>query len=83
MAKTRQVYIAEDGKEFDTEAECNAHDAGLANSAVIEAYITHAKLEKAQAGLMRKHIAGYIAFAASGAAQSVDMFDKGGDDGQA
>lgn len=68
MAKIKNVYLSDDNKEFATEAEADAHNAGLANAKAIEAYIVEAKLMKAQAGLMRKHIAGYLAFASRPAA---------------
>lgn len=62
MAKIKQLYLALDGTEFDVEADADAHDAFLAAENSIEAYITHADLKKAQAGLMRRHLSGYIAF---------------------
>ena len=66
MAKIIQKYGSEDGtKEFNTAAEADAYDAGVKNAAVIEAYITKAGLLKAQAGLMRKHLASFISFEAS------------------
>ena len=65
MAKTKTLYVADDGKEFDTEHECNAHDAYLQRAGNIEAYIVDRGLAKAQAGLMRTHLAGYIAFHAA------------------
>lgn len=61
MATKKIVYIARDGKEFKTEQECDAHEAYLRLAIRIEDYVTSAGLGKAQAGLMRRHIAGYVA----------------------
>lgn len=63
MAKTKTLYLANDNTEFDTEQAADAHNVTLAKGSHIEAYIVDAGLEKAQAGLMRKHIAQYLAFA--------------------
>lgn len=65
MSKTKTLYIADDSKEFGTEAEMLAHDEYLRSAGNIEAYIVEKGLQKAQAGLMRKHLAAYIAFRAS------------------
>lgn len=66
MAKTKILFVADDGKEFDTEEAANAHDTFLKSKESIEAYITYAGLEKAQAGLLRTHIAGYLAHVEAG-----------------
>jgi hypothetical protein len=66
MAKTKTIYVAGDGKEFDDEAACDSHDMYLAEQAKIESYIAATKLAKAQAGLMRKHLAGYMSFLKTG-----------------
>ena len=66
MAKTKQVYISNDGKEFDTELEADARDQFLMMENQIEGYIVAAGLKKAQAGLMRKHLAGFAAYIAGG-----------------
>lgn len=65
MAKIISKYLSDDGKEFDTAEAADAHNASIQHAKLIEAYIVHAKLEKAQAGLLRKHLAGFIAFEAS------------------
>lgn len=66
MAKTKVVFVSQDGKQFEDEAACDAHDTYINQQKQIEAYITGAKLAKAQAGLMRKHIAGWLVFQATG-----------------
>jgi len=58
-------FKTSDGKTFDNEADAKGHEAGIANTQVIEAYIAHARLQKAQAGLMRKHLGSFIAFDAT------------------
>lgn len=62
MAKTKTLFVAEDGKEFDTESAADAHDRYLSNQTVIENYITSAGLKAAQAGLMRKHLPAFLNF---------------------
>ena len=66
MAKTKTIYVANDEKEFGTEAECEAHNAWLESQDSIEKYIAYAGLEKAQAGLLRTHVAGYLAHVKAG-----------------
>lgn len=65
MARIINKFEAEDGTQFDTAAQADAHDAGLKNKAVIEAFIVSAKLEKAHAGFIRKQLAAFIAFEAT------------------
>lgn len=65
MAKTKTLYVADDGKEFDTAEACDAHDVYLRDAGNFEAYIVSKGLAKAQAGLMRTHLAGYMAFRAA------------------
>lgn len=60
--QTRSLFVTSDGKEFKVQAEAEAHQAGLDSKPLIEGYITHSKLEKAQAGLMRRHLAAFLAF---------------------
>lgn len=60
MAQVKQVFIANDGKEFGTEAEADAHDVALAAADSIKSYVTGAGLKKAQATLVSKHIAAYL-----------------------
>jgi hypothetical protein len=62
MAKTKTLFIAADDREFETEEACDAHDEYLRSAGNIEAYIVAKNLHKAQAGLMRTHLAGYLAF---------------------
>ena len=62
MAKTKTLYVAADDREFDTAEACDAHDEYLRSAGNIEAYIVAKNLHKAQAGLMRTHLAGYLAF---------------------
>lgn len=63
MAQSKQIFLSNDGKEFATEHEADAHDAARAMEATIDAYCVSAGLEKAQRGLLRKHIAGFTVFA--------------------
>lgn len=62
MAKQISKFLSNDGTEFATEHEANAHDESLAAANSIEAYFKRAGYEKAQAGLLRKAIPGYLAF---------------------
>lgn len=42
MAQAIQKYRTNDGKEFDTEAAANAHEAGIANGVAVRAFVnTH------------------------------------------
>lgn len=66
MAQQKITFISADGKEFKTELEANARDEFLKVEKDVEAYIVAAGLAKAQAGLMRKHIPGYLVFKAQG-----------------
>lgn len=66
MAKTKTIYVAGDGKEFEDEAACDSHDMYLAQQAKIEKYITLSNLHKAQAGLMRKRLASFMSFLETG-----------------
>lgn len=63
MAKQVQKFVDDNGTEFNTEAEADASNAFIKAEFTIEAYIEEAGLKMAQAGLMRTHIAGYLAFA--------------------
>lgn len=66
MAKTKTTYLADDGAEFETEREADAHNAGLTNKARIDAYLDAAGLsEGAQRTLAFKRIAGFIAHEAA------------------
>lgn len=65
MAKTKTLYVAADDREFDTAEACDAHDEYLRSAGNIEAYIVAKSLHKAQAGLMRTHLAGYLSFRAA------------------
>lgn len=66
MAQAKVTYLSKDNKEFDTELQADARDKFLEVEPQIEAYITAAGLAKAQAGLMRKHIAGFLVFQEKG-----------------
>jgi len=72
MAKTLTKYLAEDGTEFDNEVDADAHDAALAESKQFDDYIAAAGLEKAQAGLMRKHLPQFLAFINDGIPPAVE-----------
>lgn len=62
MATQKLTFVTADGKSFDTEAEADAHEAGLQAAESIKSYVQHAGLKKAQATLVRNHIAGYLGF---------------------
>lgn len=62
MATTKTVYVAADGKEFDTEQACAAHEIGIRMSVRIEEYIKSAGLVKANAGFLRRHLPAFLAF---------------------
>jgi hypothetical protein len=75
MAKAKVTYLSQDGKEFETELQADARDKFLEVAPQIEAYIVAAGLAKAQAGLMRKHIAGFLVFQEKGV-----VVDNGSDE---
>lgn len=58
-------YKTSDGKVFKTEIEAAGHEKYLEIKPVVEAFIEKAGLQKAQAGLMRKHLPAFVAFQAS------------------
>jgi len=62
MAQIKQIFVADDGKEFATEAAADAHNMALQVGNHVEAYIQANGITKAQAGLFRKHLPGYLAF---------------------
>jgi hypothetical protein len=62
MAQAKTKYVATDGTEFDTELEADTRNAEISEKGTIEAYCEHSGLAKAQKGLLRKHLAGFIAF---------------------
>lgn len=66
MVKKVDLFVTSDGKEFKDEGSANAHEKGLEKAEKIEGYIAAAGLQKAQAGLMRKHIAAYLSFEETG-----------------
>lgn len=66
MAQTKTTYLSTDGKEFKTELEADARDMYLKLQGGVEAYIVAAGLDKAPAGMLRKHIPGYISFCKTG-----------------
>lgn len=68
MAKEQTKYIADDGTAFDTLEEAEHHDAVVQDLKKVEDYISAAGLEKAQAGLMRKHLPQWLAFLNNGVA---------------
>lgn len=63
------LFITTDNKEFKSEVEAEAHQAGLDQAPLINGYIQHAGLNdgkgKAQAGLLRRHLAAFLAYQAS------------------
>lgn len=64
MAKTETLYLSEDGKKkFKTEIEADGYDLFKQLEPRIEAYVTETKAPKATAGLLRKQLPGFIAFA--------------------
>ncbi len=66
MAKIKQVYVSRDGKEFESEVEADAHERSLDMQENIEKYIVASGLQKAQAGLMRKHLPAFATFVETG-----------------
>ena len=65
MAKLISAYAANDGKEFATALEADAHDLALTQKASVDAYSAEAKLGAAEATRARKYISGYTAFMAT------------------
>ena len=68
MAKIKQTFQSEDGKEFATELEADAHDRLKKEEPTIAAYCEQVGLQKAQLGLLKKHIPGFLIFAEKRAA---------------
>lgn len=66
MANQKITFIADDGKEFTDEGAADAHNASLKHSAKVEEYIAAAGLEKAGAGLARKHLPAFALFLETG-----------------
>lgn len=56
MAQQKITYLANDGKEFKTEAEALAHDHFKAIEHRVEDFIVAQELGKAAAGLVRRLI---------------------------
>ncbi len=66
--KTTTRYVAEDGKDFDTEAECLAYESMLGERATIDTWLTTER--ELEAGtrahtMARNYIEGYLAFRAA------------------
>lgn len=76
MAKIKQVFLSDDGKEFDTEAAADAHNMSLQVGNHVEAYIQANGITKAQAGLFRKHLPGYLAFREANPDASAEIPEK-------
>lgn len=62
MAKTKQIFVADDGTEFETEMEANAYELSLSMAAKIDEYIESTGVGKGPAGLLRKHLPAFTAF---------------------
>lgn len=60
MGKTKTVYIADDGSEFDTESELAFYEKSLELSKDVEAYIEETKPAKPTAGMLRKQIPAFL-----------------------
>jgi len=67
MATTRTIYLSTDGKEFDTAAKADAHDAEKALQADLDAYVATLTFKTdTDRGLalsksrVKKTIAGYL-----------------------
>ena len=76
MAQVKQVWVANDGAEFNTEHEAAAHDMRLSTQNHVEAYIQAFGITKAQAGLFRKHLPAYLAFRESNPDASAEVAAK-------
>lgn len=62
MAKTKTTFLADDGKEFATELEADAHNKYNAIEHRIEDFIDETKQPKATAGLLRRLLPQYLVF---------------------
>ena len=62
MAKIITAYAANDGKEFSSALEADAHDLVLGQKVSVDAYTLAASLGPAEATRARKYISGYAAF---------------------
>lgn len=62
MAILKTVYVAKDGRTFDNEPDCLQHEIFLDMQSEIEVYIAEEHLVKANAGFLRKHLAGFALF---------------------
>lgn len=64
MAKTETLYLSDDGKKkFKTEIEADGYNLFKQLEPRIEAYVAETNAPKATAGLLRKQLPGFIAFA--------------------
>lgn len=68
MAQLKQTYLAKDGKEFKTSIEADGHDRAVEMKGKIDEYCKAVgiKLDKSQAGFLRKHLPGFAVFMESG-----------------
>ena len=62
MAKIITAYAANDGKEFSSALEADAHDLVLGQKVSVDAYALAASLGPAESTRARKYISGYTAF---------------------
>lgn len=62
--QTTQVtqYTTSDGKVFLSETEALSHEAGLANAAVIDAYLTEKVEQERTRVTAKRHIEAFLAF---------------------
>jgi hypothetical protein len=66
MARAITKFAANDGTEFNTEAEALAHDAREAVKAKVEEYVAAAKVHKTHAGYLRRVLPDYMAWIETG-----------------
>lgn len=66
MAKLApQKFLSNDGKEFDSALEADAHDLALIQADSVNAYIKEAGLAAAEGTRAKRYISGYAAFVAA------------------
>lgn len=76
MAKAITKFAANDGTEFNTEAEALAHDARNAAKEEVEQFITGAKVHKTHAGYLRRMLPAFLAWKATGVLPSVEVAEE-------
>lgn len=60
MGKQKIVYVADDGSEFESEAELQNYEFALSMSKEVEEFLTENEVAKPTAGMLRKQIPAFL-----------------------